>query len=272
MRPIDQAISRFRTRSNHDLATLDRGTTELAIARDTPNANLLHEFKDVQRLWVGGGDANTLECVSAISSLHELALVRCRSELPANFDLPNLRTLLVLDSPEMTSVASLAMLRQIEVLGVAGCKNLQDYSPLGELYKLRELEIGIRRYHEKLAADSLFFLMRLSRLEHLAVFFTSVLDNSIDAIAKLGNLRTLEISNTFARESLARVAARLPSTACAWFQGWQSLGTCPKCNTNSLVMMTGKGQRSLCQNCQPQRFEVKLSEWRDLVSAERQRE
>jgi hypothetical protein len=253
------------------LAAIDRSTTDLAIARDTPSVHLLHEFTSLRQLWVGGGDANTLERVSNFSSLEELALVGCRCELPQEFRLPNLRTLLLLDSPTVTRVEPLATLPQVEILGIAGCKKLQDYSPLGKLRGLRQLEIGIRRYYEKMSASSLSFLVSLKKLENLAVFFTSVVDGSIDAIGELARLRTLEISNTFSRESLARLAAKLPSTTCAWFQGWQSLGQCPKCDTESLAMMTGKGQRTLCRACQRERFETKLAEWRELVAAERRR-
>jgi hypothetical protein len=269
LRPIDDAIRSFQSRSNRDLAAIDRSTTDLAIARDTPSVHLLHEFTSLRRLWVGGGDASTLEHVSKISSLEEMALVVCRCELPRKIKLPNLRTLLLLDSPTVTHIEPLATLQKVEILGVAGCKKLHDYSPLGKLRSLRQLEIGIRRYYEKMSAASLSFLVSLKKLEHLAVFFTSVVDESIDAIEELARLRTLEISNTFARESLARLAAKLPSTTCRWFQGWQSLGNCPKCDTESLAMMTGKGQRTLCRACQSERFEMKLEEWRELVAAER---
>lgn len=241
--------------------------SDLAVARDTANVHLLHEFRSLRRLWVGDGDERTLEHAFKITSLEEMALVVCRCELPRNIELPNIRTLLLLDSPAVTQIAPLAELPQIEILGIAGCKKLQEYSPLGRLSRLRQLEIGIRRYHEKMSATSLSFLSLLQKLEHLAVFFTSVLDESIDAIGELAGLRTLEISNTFARESLAKLAAKLPSTACGWFQGWRPLGNCPKCDTESLVMMTGRGQRNVCRACQREQFVRKLEEWRELVVA-----
>lgn len=271
MRPIDNVIASFPFRSSQDLAAIDRATTALAITRDTPSVHLLPEFNALKRLWLVDGDANTLERVCSIVSLEELALVVCRCELPQKLKLPNLRTLLLLDSPSVTGVEPLATLPQVEILGIAGCKKLQDYSPLGKLRGLRQLEIGIRRYYEKMSAASLSYLVSLKKLEHLAVFLTSVADESLEAIGELAGLRTLDISNTFPREGIARLAAKLSSTTCAWFQGWQSLGKCPKCDTESLAMLTGKGQRTLCRVCQRERFEMKLAEWRELVAAERRR-
>lgn len=271
MRPIDNALTCFQSRLSEDLAGIDRSAIDLAVARDTRNVHLLHEFTSLRRLSVVGGDADTLQHAFQISSLQEMALVAGRCELPCSTRLPNLRTLLVLDSPAVTDIASLAELPQIQILGLAGCKNLHNYSPLGRLQSLRQLEIGMRRYHEKISASSLSFLAELQQLEHLAIFFTAVLDQSIDAIIELAGLRTLELSNTFPRSSFARLAAKLPSTACGWFQGWQFLGLCPKCNTESLAMITGKGQRSLCRVCQSSQFRIKMEEWQETVAAERLR-
>lgn len=265
MRPVDQVIRSFQVRSDQDLADLDRATTEVAIARDTRSAHLVDEFTQLRRLWVGNGDARTMERVAGLSSLEVLVLVACRGELPNGFQLPNLRTLLLLDSAEVTCLDPLATLTHVEILGVAGCSQLHDYSPLGSLRGLKQLEIGSSRHYQKASAASLSFLAPLQDLEHLAVFFASIADGSIDAIADLQQLRTLEISSTFSRESMARLAAKLSATSCEWFKGWQSLGTCPKCNTESLVMLTGKGQRNLCRTCQSERFATKIEEWQDLL-------
>lgn len=269
--PTNPTIQYASERPKADLATLDRSITELEVFRDTPNLHLLYEFTCLKKLLVGRCDMPTLECVSEMSSLEHLTLGLSRGDLPRRFNLPALHTLHLLDFFDVTHIEPLATLSRVQTLSVSGCKKLEDYSPLGKLRGLRKLEIGIRRYYEKMSAASLSFLHDLPNLEHLAVFFTSILDGSIDAIGDLSRLHTLEISNGFSRESLARLAARLPTTSCGCFKGWHSLGECPKCQ-GDLIMMTGKGSRTLCRVCQKARFETKLAEWDELVAAERRKE
>ncbi len=55
-------------------------------------------------------------------------------------------------------------------------------------------------------------------------------------------------------EEYAWLAAKLPNTECRWFSPYYDLagtgiGRCKKCKHEALVMLTGKGMRTLCKLC-----------------------
>jgi hypothetical protein len=55
-------------------------------------------------------------------------------------------------------------------------------------------------------------------------------------------------------EQYAWLSAKLPTTKCRWFAPFLDMAAtgylnCKKCQQASMVMLTGKGQRTICRHC-----------------------
>jgi hypothetical protein len=263
-------IMRSFPEDTEDLAELPDHVEQLSIGRNTRGTERLDPLTGLRRLWVGGATLTRLEQVARLSHLKELVIAGAAcATLPESWHLPKLRTLLLTRCARITSIESLVAMRRLETLSISSAKRLMDYGPLHAFGHLRTLELGVQQYYERQTIGSLSFLRSLRRLEYLTLHFSAVADGSLRPIAKLPSLPTLNLSNTFPREEFANLAAQLPKVTCIWFAGYTALGNCPNCGQGTMVMLTGKGQPSLCTVCDRTRFEKKLEEFRSLVDSSR---
>jgi hypothetical protein len=170
-------------------------------------------------------------------------------EIDAIARLGTLRYLYIGSSTRIASVAPLAALKALRVLHIENFRSVEDFTPLAELTSLESLSV----------VGSLWSRQRLASLEPFArmTWLTSLaLDTTgLDAVRPLANLRrlaSLDLNNRLPMEEYAWLAARMPDTACRWFQPYLPLGNairCPRCKGDTRVMLTGRGSRMLCQVC-----------------------
>ena len=253
-----------------DLSDVCDTVEQLSIGPKTRKVERLAALHRLRRLWVGGATSGVLDNVVRLRHLEELVIAGARAtSLPGTWQLPRLQTLLLDRCAKLTSIEPLKGSDGVEILGIISAKRLSDYGPLRALSRLRTVDLGEQIYYERQTIDSLAFLSNLTSIENLALRFSFVADGSLKPIARLSKLRTLEISNTFPREQFAYLAAHLPQVQCPWFPGYVLLGKCPRCTDETMVMLTGKGQRSLCANCDRRQLEQKLNEFKALVASAR---
>jgi len=70
-------------------------------------------------------------------------------------------------------------------------------------------------------------------------------------LAGLPGLARLDIANFYPMEQFAWLSVQLPNTYCGWFKPYIEVSgiLCKRCNGRTMVMLSGRGTRNLCKNC-----------------------
>ena len=172
-------------------------------------------------------------------------------------NLSKLKYLHIGSSSKVTSILPLKSLTHLEWLELESFKKIVDLTPLATLPKLKGLAVT-GSYSSEQKIDSLKPLEKLKALEWLNIMGTVVKDASLEPITKLEKLKYLRLSYIFPVEEIARVVAKLTSTQHG-ITAYQSLDDiiCDKCGNDVVILPTGKGKRSFCSQCHPEKL-VKL--------------
>lgn len=250
-----------------DLAGVSGDVQHLAVSSKTRAFERLHEFSRLTHLWLGAANENTFKQVAGLSTLEHLVVGGMVKSLPLQFNLPNLRRLNLIRMTSLESLAPLRALTQLRALTVTNGKKLTDYSPIGALARLEELEIGGDQHYERLTIDSFEWIGALKNLRRLSCAFTKVTHGSIRPVGELFNLKELQISNTFPRADIAWLAGRLPGVTSRLFPGFVEFPAdkCPQCRASARVMMSGSGSGLLCRNCDAIKFTRMQQEYEAMV-------
>ena len=124
----------------------------------------------------------------------------------------NLQVLRLGGASSLASVAPLASLRDLTHLEIESLRLVHDLSPLGALAHLRQLEFGGNWMTPRVAhIDSIAWLPRLRRLEHLLIHTLIVDDLDYSPVLRLPGLRAVRIMAAKGMTpSLAELKERLP--------------------------------------------------------------
>ena len=169
-------------------------------------------------------------------------------------NLSKLKYLHIGSSSKVVSITPLKYLINLKYLELESFKQIVDLTPLSTLTQLEGLAItGSFSGDQKI--DSLKPLGALKSLEWLNLMGTVVKDASLEPVTKLEKLKHLSLAYLYPVEEMARVVAKLTSTQHG-ITAYQSLddAICKKCANDVLILPTGKGKRSFCPQCHPEKL------------------
>ena len=184
-----------------------------------------------------------LECL-------QIKLTTC-TQFDAITALKALRYLSIGSSTQVTAIEPLGRLAALRLLELENFKLISDFSPLPALTALESLSVTGSIWSTQ-DVGALEPFGRMAWLRSLSVDTTNVA--SLRPLAGLANLARLGVGGKLPMVEYAWLAAQLPHTQCPWFQPWRDLAdsgisACKACGRKTLVMLTGKGARTLCRDC-----------------------
>ncbi|MEW9897702.1 hypothetical protein ABWL39_03540 [Chitinivorax sp. PXF-14] len=154
-------------------------------------------------------------------------------------------------STKVESIEPPADLASLKVLELENFKLISDFSPIARLPRLESLAITGSMWGRQ-RVDSLEPLAGMTWLKSLAIATTHV--ESLRPLAALKTLAYLGLGGWLPMAEYAWLSAKLPNTECQWFRPFLDLagsgyGRCTKCAQDSMVMLTGRGARTICRFC-----------------------
>jgi hypothetical protein len=181
--------------------------------------------------------------------------------------LTGLEVLSVESATRMASLADVPAILPLQGLSVTNAPKVTSLVPLSERRQLRALNVSGGIW-SRMTVDSLGPLAGLSELKYLDLLNLKVLDGSLEPLGSLIGLRELNLPNFYSVREFAKLAGRLRGTDCPWFRPTVDLPNvdCPKCGEKSLVMLTGKGTRTMCRDCDDDRIRKHEDLFRELVA------
>jgi hypothetical protein len=187
--------------------------------------------------------------MSGLESL-QIKLTTC-TQLDAITALKRLRYLSIGSSTKVATIAPLGRLSGLRLLELENFKLVSDWSPLLALTALESLAVTGSMWSSQ-DVGPLDRFGRMTWLRSLSVDTTNVA--SLRPLAGLAGLERLGVGGKLPMAEYAWLAAQLPRTECRWFQPWldmadAGIGPCKTCGRKTLVMLTGKGARTLCRDC-----------------------
>jgi len=165
--------------------------------------------------------------------------------------LEKLRHLQIGSSTRVESLQPLTSLTGLKILEIENFKLISDFTPLQSLVSLESLAVtGSMWTRQKVASLEPF--ARMTWLEHLSVDTSNI--ESLRPLASLKGLKSLDVGGRLPMQEYAWLSAKLPNTDCRWFSPYLDLassgiGHCKTCKNDSMVMLTGRGTKTLCRLC-----------------------
>lgn len=147
----------------------------------------VNQLESLELKWTGIEELSSIQKLKRLSNLHIRSGARISDISPLK-DLAGLKSLFLEYLPKLI-----------------------DFSPIGHLRKLESLSIYGNIYHFKdQIIQTISFLEKVTRLEHLGLVCTKVLDNSYETILQLKNLKHFSISNKLPHDLRERIK-KLPN-------------------------------------------------------------
>lgn len=239
-----------------DIGALSGDETALRLKADVSGFEDLGDHAAVRTLWCFRIDAGRLAVLAELEGLEALYIEDLRVD----------------------DLSPLSALTRLDVLGVDGAAKVESLDWLGRLCPLSELRLQhFPRVHSlepltgqrglealdvsgstwtRMKVQSFTPLSQLRELRTLYLTNTQCLDGSLRALATLQRLRELHIAGFYDWREFAMLSGLRPDIECSWFRPYLELDhqRCDVCGS-SLVMLTGKGQPTLCPSCQADRVE-----------------
>ncbi|PQB04342.1 internalin [Aureitalea marina] len=236
------SIDRFENKPGFtsDLADFDNSKMELHIRADVKNRKLLSEL-NIEKLWLIGAKEKDIE---QIFSLHQPKYVSLYQLLAKDLScLENLNkceTLITEWNTKATELWNIESNPNLRKLAIRDYSKISDLSELERATQLKSLSLD-GGLNKELKVDSLKPLANLTQLEYLRLTSIKVVDESLDPISHLRNLKTLELSNQFPTQEYAKLSVKLTQTECSMFRPYQEVEI--KDENGNLIydrMITGK--------------------------------
>jgi hypothetical protein len=239
-----------------DIGDVPNETTRLRIGTDTTGFAAFSRLQQLETLWCFGIDEKKLKCIAECKSLKQLHLgynFRA-SNLTCLKNLEHLEVLTIDSCSKMNTLDEICEFSNLQGLGIVNFKNIHDIEPVSRMTNLTELEVSGSIW-TRMTIRSLEPLADLHKLTFLELTNTKVVDESLDPLRTLRNLKELRLSNRYPMEEFAKLSGTLTDTHCDWFKPFVKFGLpCKRCGSEATVMLTGKGTRILCENCDSEKL------------------
>jgi hypothetical protein len=187
--------------------------------------------------WVVGVDDRTFPALCARLQAASLAFYEMRvSDLGPLAGLDGIRELGITWNTKVVDLEPLRSLRDLELLVLQDIPKVRSIDAIGELEHLVALDFSGGIWNRN-RAQSLEPIGRLGSLQELVLTNLAVASDGLRPLARCRSLRRLSLSNQFATEDYAYLAARLPQVECEMFAPFVPLGQAIGGND---VMVVGK--------------------------------
>ncbi|MED4285268.1 leucine-rich repeat domain-containing protein [Priestia megaterium] len=215
--------------------TLD--VTELYIHGDTKNINRLSCFSRLTKVWLSYVNQKEFNLIIKLINPKMLYIYDVKvSDLSPLEGLTNIEILDIEWNTKVTKLWDISRNKELKALYIKDFSKLHDISQITGGYNINILTLAGGN-SKPLKLDTLKELADLKHLEYLGLSNIKVLDQSLDPITELKQLKELSISNQFPTEEYAKLSAKLPHTKCEKFKAYTFLGS-PIDGKN--VMVVGK--------------------------------
>lgn len=241
-----------------DVKEASPNVTDLRLVSGVKNFGHIPALSKLKRLWCFGLTEKGLSIVSQCSSLERLYVGGLRYEsLGALMGVPGLAVLSVDSATKVQSFADLGQLAKLRGLSIVNFPKVHSLSPLREPRHLEALVVAGSIW-TRMTVDTLTPVGDLADLRYLNLTNLKARDESLEPLSHLQSLEVLDLPNFYPVAEFARLAARLKHTRCTWFDPVTPLPavTCQKCESETLVMLTGKGKPLLCSRCDESRVKA----------------
>ncbi len=222
----------------------------------------LAKLPKLRRLWAFTVNQAKLDRIADLEGLEELHVDGLRA---GGFGgLAKLRRLKILHlerNGQATSLDWVERLPPLRALGIFGFIGVQDLSPLRAQPGLEALAVAGSMW-TRMNVHTLAPLASLGSLRHLDLTNLKVRDESLEPLAGLTRLETLQIANFYTPAAFARLARSLPKTECPWFRPVQPLEgvACRRCG-GPVVVLAGRGAATKCTACDAARIARHVAEF-----------
>jgi len=229
--------------------------TDMRLVADARGWERLPECRSLARLWCFRVNQQRLAVITQCRSLKRLYLEGIRAPLHGLAELTNLVVLSLDSAPLLSSLDEIPTHAPLEGLSITNAPKVSDLTPIRDRHQLRALNVSGGMW-SRMTVDSLDPLGGLTRLRSLDLLNLKVRDESLEALGSLVGLKELNLANFYPLREFARLSARLKHTQCSWFRPTVDLPNvrCPRCGKTSLVVLTGKGTRTMCRSCDTERI------------------
>jgi hypothetical protein len=259
-----------------DLSHLPPDATFLRTA-DTPKSlGRLEAAARLVAVWASSPSPALLEVIARLPRLRAVYVQNLRRvDIRPLARCVSVEHLLVTWAPNQADIGFLSDMPSLRTLSLDDLKrlNLETLPSLPNLTALN-LSGGI---WSTLKIPSLAPLDRLPNLRYLMLSNVRPADRRLMPLAKLQQLRTLELPNFFELEEFARLAAALPETRGRALTPFfteartdsrgEPVFACKQCG-GSKVMMTGRPAVVLCSSCDSAKIAKRVTRWELAYSAQ----
>lgn len=243
--------------ATQDLSTLTGTETLLSLTAKVEGFERLADLRELRTLWCSGIDAFRLDIIQRCEHLEALYIEDVRT----------------------TSLDGLRRLSKLSVLSINGATKVESLKWLDQLPPLAQLhlehfprvrDLSALRFHPHLhvldVSGSMWTRMKVESFQPIGdlrdlriLYLTNIqaADGSLRPLRNLKKLSELNIADSYKWQEFAELSASLRDTECSWFEPFMNdFGErCDSCGTD-LVMLTGKGQPTVCPRCRRDRVEA----------------
>jgi hypothetical protein len=242
--------------ATQDAARLVGDEPSIRLTADVVGFDLLAHHTAVRVLWCFGIDQERVEILAECKQLEALYLEDVRvPQLEALGALEKLEVLGVDGATKIVSLDWLDRMPALTQLRLQGLPRVHSLEPITAQVKLRALDVSGSMW-TRMKVDSFASLSALRELRTLYLTNIECRDGSLDVLAGLPYLEELYIAGFYGWEVFARLSGLRPDIRCGWFKPFLEIEhqRCDVCG-GQLVLLTGKGQPTLCRQCKADRIQ-----------------
>lgn len=252
----------------HKVDSVHSDIKKLRLVAKAKGLERLNQLTRLQSLWCFGINPESLGYISECSSLEGLYIDILKSDsITCLRRLGFLKVLSIDSCSKIDSLRELSDFQNLEGLAIINFKNVHEIDPLSKLINLQQLAVAGSIW-TRMKIKSLKPLSSLTNLKYLHLTSLKAEDESIKPLVALNQLEKLEIANFYPMEEVAWLSGKLKNTKCSWFRPYIELPfDCPKCEKDTMLMLTGKGKPNLCKECDAKRLAKHVAEFEEVAAA-----
>jgi hypothetical protein len=252
-----------------DVGAVDSDATSLRLLSKIENVARLPQLSRLERLWCFDLNVRSAAIVGRVASLRRLYLDRNRlPDFDAFTTLTRLEVLSIEGGTRISSLNTFTRFDGVHGLGLIHFPQVRSLAPLSDFRSLLALAVAGGMW-TRMNVASLAPLGSLRQLQFLHLTNLKADDGSLEPLADLTALESLDLPNFYSLEEFARLSARLKGTRCTWFAPHVAMrsSSCRKCGQTTMLILTGKGMPMLCSSCDAVRVHKHEQRFQNAASA-----
>lgn len=248
-------LTRAKTPISEDLSKIPQHAEYIACYGKSKDITVLNKFSELKSLWLSGVNEKQALLLRKLVSVETLVIHDLRTAALSLLNhFPNLKTLIIWGNTKTSSLAELASLKKLQVLGLEHFPKVRVIDEISQLKNLKMLCLT-GSVDTALKIETLEPLTKLQKLELLHITNIKVTDESLDFVNKLRRLKELQVSNQFPTSEYAALTSKRPDIHCTYFVPYILVGLkCNKCDSNR-AMVIGKRKPFVCPECNPEKLQ-----------------